>query len=98
MLLNDRIADHYPEQQIRERGYFPLADAIDLITHPQVRRVLAVLLDEYPPRWGDENLKPLSREPPPIRSNICKMIAPAIQVVSIALTKRAVRGASVSPM
>ncbi|MDL2400275.1 NUDIX hydrolase [Rhizobium mayense] len=47
VLLNDLLANHYPEQQMRERGYFPLAEAIDLITHPQVRRILAMLMDEY---------------------------------------------------
>ncbi|MEF3128475.1 NUDIX hydrolase [Rhizobium leguminosarum] len=47
VLLNDRLADCYPESGIRERGLFPLADAIDMVLHPQVRRILAQLLDEY---------------------------------------------------
>jgi len=47
VLLNERLADCYPESGIRERGLFPLADAIDMVSHPQVRRILAQLLDEY---------------------------------------------------
>lgn len=47
VILNDRLADHYPEQGMRERGSFALADAVDMVAHPQVSRMLADLLDQY---------------------------------------------------
>jgi len=50
VILNDRLADHYPEQGIRERGCFALADAIDMVVHPQVRRMLSELHDLYRPQ------------------------------------------------
>ncbi|MGO6791405.1 NUDIX hydrolase [Rhizobium ruizarguesonis] len=49
VLLNDRLADCYPESGIRERGLFPLADAIDMVLHPEVRGMLAELLRKFHP-------------------------------------------------
>lgn len=49
VLLNDRLADYYPEQGMRERGSFALADAIGMLAQPQVGRMLSDLLDQYRP-------------------------------------------------
>jgi 8-oxo-dGTP pyrophosphatase MutT (NUDIX family) len=50
VLLNDRLADHYPELGMRERGCFALADAVDMVSHPRVRRMLAELFHQHQSR------------------------------------------------
>lgn len=47
IILKNEVADHYPEEDVRERGCFALADAVDLVARPQVRSLLRTMLQNY---------------------------------------------------
>ncbi|MGV3548771.1 NUDIX hydrolase [Rhizobium sp.] len=47
LLATDRTLDLYPEQGIRERGWFSIAVAVKLVARPELCRMLEDVLENY---------------------------------------------------